>query len=127
MPLLHGEAQPTSEPAREAYGDDPAFRDWREYAETSGLPWYVVSTKYGLLAPEDIVPDSYNVALGPAMRNQVLLTQIAGQLRAANLSPEDCAVLDADWFQGFVAKAFGVERSKVSLLLRISPHFRTRS
>lgn len=33
----------------------PAFRKSRSYAERSGLPWFILSAEYGLLAPDQLV------------------------------------------------------------------------
>lgn len=59
--------------ARELF-EGAAFRTGRAYAAASGCPWYVLSAKWGLLAPDDVVgpydvclqhqPDSYRRAWG---------------------------------------------------------------
>jgi hypothetical protein len=47
--------------ARDAYLG-PAFRTWRAYAEDSGSPWFILSTKYGLIEP-DVSSSNYNVPI----------------------------------------------------------------
>ena len=47
--------------ARNLYRSD-LFLGRRRYAESQGVPWFILSAKYGLLAPDDEV-DSYDVAL----------------------------------------------------------------
>jgi len=41
----------------------PLFDGRRRYAVASGLPWYILSAKFGLLAPEDVI-GPYDVYLG---------------------------------------------------------------
>src|SRR5689334_1935341 len=41
----------------------PLFDGRRRYAVGSGLPWYILSAKFGLLAPEDVI-GPYDVYLG---------------------------------------------------------------
>lgn len=48
-------------PAKDAY-TKAAFRAWRSYAEQSGCPWFILSTKYGLLRP-DVQIEKYNVPI----------------------------------------------------------------
>ena len=38
--------------ARELY-NSPLFRGRRSYAESRGVPWFILSALYGLVAPED--------------------------------------------------------------------------
>ncbi len=49
-------------PARELYAS-PWFRKARRYAESSSDPWFIVSGKYGLLDPDDVI-GPYDVFLG---------------------------------------------------------------
>jgi hypothetical protein len=63
----------------------PGFRKAREYAVASGRPWFVLSAKYGLLAPDDVVgpydvylPDqsaTYRAAWG-----EWVIAQLGGRL-----------------------------------------------
>ena len=39
-------------PARDLYEESPLWRRRRAYAERSSAPWYILSAKHGLLAPE---------------------------------------------------------------------------
>ncbi len=49
-------------PARDLYVS-PLFARRRAYAEASGVPWYVVSSRWGLLAPSEVVAP-YELYLG---------------------------------------------------------------
>jgi hypothetical protein len=53
---------PTARPAAELF-TGPAFTRARDLAATSGKPWYVLSAKFGLLAPDEVVAP-YDVYLG---------------------------------------------------------------
>ncbi|WP_157845282.1 MULTISPECIES: DUF6884 domain-containing protein [Pseudofrankia] len=67
----------------------PLFAGRRAYAEGSGLPWYVLSAKYGLLAPDDVIgpydvylpdqPAGYRRAWGQFVGMQ--LASLLGDLR----------------------------------------------
>jgi hypothetical protein len=48
----------------------PLFEGRRRYAEAAGLPWYILSGKFGLLAPEDVIGpyDVYLADQSPAYR-----------------------------------------------------------
>ena len=48
-------------PAKDLY-DSPLWRSRRAYAERSGVPWYILSAKHGLLAPETTIA-WYDLAL----------------------------------------------------------------
>jgi hypothetical protein len=52
---------PHAAPARDLFSSTH-FRAARAYVETTGLPWYVLSAKYGLLAPDEVV-QPYDVFL----------------------------------------------------------------
>jgi Family of unknown function (DUF6884) len=56
-------------PAAELFAS-PLFEGRRRYAVASGLPWYILSAKFGLLAPEDVIGpyDVYLADQSPAYR-----------------------------------------------------------
>lgn len=53
---------PVASPARDLF-TGPLFRKARARAERSGVPWYVLSAKFGLLDPDEVV-SPYDVYLG---------------------------------------------------------------
>ena len=59
----------------------PLFEGRRRYAVTQGLPWYILSAKFGLLAPEDVIGpyDVYLADQSPAYR------KVWGEFVAAQL------------------------------------------
>jgi len=56
--------------AKDAY-TKPAFFEWRRFAEQSGLAWFILSTKYGLLRPDQPI-DNYNVPVSRAIAHRGL-------------------------------------------------------
>ena len=44
----------TPSPAKDLY-TSPLFRKARAYVERTGLPWFVLSAKYGLVHPDDVI------------------------------------------------------------------------
>jgi hypothetical protein len=71
----------------------PGFRRARSYAVASGVPWFVLSAKYGLLSPEDVigpydvyVPDkssTYRAAWG-----EWVVTQLAERMDLSDVTVE---------------------------------------
>ena len=56
-------------PARDLYEESPLWRRRRTYAERSGAPWYILSAKHGLLAPEVWIRP-YDLALKDLKRGE---------------------------------------------------------
>lgn len=80
--------------AKDAY-TKPAFLKWREYAESSGCPWFILSTKYGLIPPDRLI-EQYNVAVSSALRDPDLLSLLERQGEDLGLRDFDQIVL-LDW------------------------------
>ena len=84
--LLIGEVAPkltTMAPARELY-QGPIFERRRAYAEASGQPWLVLSSRWGLVHPDELIAP-YELTLGdqPAMFRRAWGRYVAEQLAAA--------------------------------------------
>lgn len=64
--------------AKDAFVSD-YFKTNREYAETIADDWLIYSTKYGLISPEKIIGENYEVEPGSSeeVEVDVLRTQIA--------------------------------------------------
>lgn len=62
----------------------PLFLGRRRAAEASGAPWFILSAKYGLLAPDALV-DTYDVSLNSASRAERVTwsARVLSQLRDA--------------------------------------------
>ena len=92
--------------ARDAY-TKPVFARWRAHAEQSGNPWFVLSTKYGLITPDTVI-ERYNVPISAAVRDAGLLQRLREQGEALDLRQYSRLVL-LDWekFQPLVKAAVG--------------------
>jgi hypothetical protein len=75
-------AGPTA--ARAVYTGAP-FKVNREYAETFGNAWMILSAKYGFLSPEDVVPGSYEVTFKRRSTGPVSVDTLRGQVRSRRL------------------------------------------
>lgn len=102
-------------PAKDAY-TKPVFRVWRSYAEQSGGPWFILSTKYGLIRPDDLI-EKYNVPISTAVGDESLGALLERQSREHQISSFDRIVL-LDWerFQPLVRAAAG--KTGVKCVLR---------
>jgi hypothetical protein len=100
------DSQPNVGPvsAKDAYTKE-AFRTWRLYAEQSGCSWFIMSTKYGLLRPDQPI-EKYNVPVSVAVRDAGLLSLLDRQGRELGLgSFEQIVLLDWDRFMPLVRAA----------------------
>ncbi|HMO10872.1 MAG TPA: hypothetical protein PKB06_05080, partial [Actinotalea sp.] len=57
----------TAAPAQDLY-TSPLFRKSRAYAESTGVPWFVLSAKHGLVGPEAVL-EPYDVTLSRTSRD----------------------------------------------------------
>lgn len=91
-------------PAKAAY-TKPVFAKWREHAEQSGYSWFILSTKYGLLSPDDPV-EPYNIPISAALADKALRSLLADQGRRLGLDQaEEVILLDWEKFQPLVRAA----------------------
>ena len=101
--------------AKDAY-TKPVFRTWRSYAEQSGCPWFILSTKYGLITPDQPI-QKYNVPISAAVRDAALASRLEAQGHELNLgSFERIVLLDWERFKPLVRAATG--RLQVKCVLR---------
>ena len=93
--------------AKDVYTKD-SFVEWRRYAEASGCEWFILSTKHGLLSPDDIVEDDYNVPISTAICDARLLDRLRAQGAKIDFSRFDQVIL-LDWerFEPLVKTAVG--------------------
>ena len=110
------DARPNAGPtqARDAYTGS-AFMRWRAYAEDSGWPWFILSTKYGL-TPPDLPITNYNVTISEAESDPLFLQTLKIQVRS--LGVDECnRVLVLDWerFQTLIEQALTGGRTRVVL------------
>ena len=77
-------------PARDLYSKSSWFRKARAYVERIGQPWFVLSAKYGLVHPDDVI-ERYELTLSknfPAEQRRLwalsVLSQLEPHLRGVN-------------------------------------------
>jgi len=84
--------RPLAGPAKDLYSST-LFARRRRYAEASGAPWFVVSSRWGLVAPDEVIAP-YDVFLGDmsaAYRRawaEFVVTQLTGHVRLSGASIE---------------------------------------
>jgi hypothetical protein len=92
--------------ARDAY-TGAAFRTWRAFAEAADCPWYILSTKYGLVLPE-LAITNYSVPISEAESDPAFLAALGAQARAFGLDRcTSIVVLDWERFGTLVRRAIG--------------------
>ena len=69
-------------PARDMYVGS-LFKNARRAAESTGLPWYIMSAKYGILRPDDMI-EPYDMTYGKTTGKQP--GEIAQQLASLNVA-----------------------------------------
>lgn len=108
----HPNAGPTQ--ARDAYIGFP-FRRWRAFAEDSGSPWFILSTKYGFTPPEWPI-SNYSVPISEAESDSAFLATLRSQARELGFDTcEVLRVLDWERFLRLVQLALGAARTSVVL------------
>jgi hypothetical protein len=80
--------------AKDAYTKS-AFVTWRNYAEQSGCPWFILSTRYGLIPPDTKI-ERHNVPVSRAVNDPKFLEVLRNQGRDLNIGSFDHVVL-MDW------------------------------
>jgi Family of unknown function (DUF6884) len=100
--------------ARDAYAG-PAFMTWRAFAEDSARPWFILSTKYGLIRP-DLAITNYSVPISEAEADPAFVELLSRQVAELQLDRcDEVLVLDLERFQALVRKALGAAPTKVAL------------
>ena len=65
--------------ARDAYTGAP-FKVNREYAETFGSRWIILSAKYGFVNPDFLIPEPYNVTFKKRSSGPVSVAKLKEQI-----------------------------------------------
>lgn len=74
--------------ARDAYVGGP-FKVNRAYAERFGDRWLILSAKYGLIAPDFLIPESYNVTFKDPRTGPVTVATLREQVETQELNRFD--------------------------------------
>ncbi len=110
------DASPNTGPvaARDAY-TGPAFMTWRAFAEDSGSPWFILSTKYGLIEPQ-VAISNYNIPISEAETDPEFLERLRAQIKELGVAAcEHVLVLDLERFEALMRHAMGAAAGKVTL------------
>lgn len=103
--------------ARDAY-TGRAFARWIRTAEETGDPWYVLSTKHGLLEPDGMV-EPYNVGITNALRNDGFLVRLREQGAQVGVSAfERVELLDWELFEPLVWATIGPRATNAEVGIR---------
>jgi hypothetical protein len=90
--------------AKDAYIKS-AFLKWRRFAESSGSQWFILSTKYGLLRPDQLI-EEYEVPISRAVGDRTLLKRLKEQGVTFGLDKfERVILLDWEKFEPLVRAA----------------------
>lgn len=57
------------------------FKVNKEYAEKYGSEWLILSAKYGLIPPDFIIPDNYDISFNNSSSNPISIEQVQDQAR----------------------------------------------
>jgi hypothetical protein len=95
------EGDVTPKPARDAYTYAP-FRAWRAFAEARPAPWCILSTKYGLIGPDEpISPYDRSAAaaqgdpaFGRMVQQQIVTRGITPTMRLGLVGRRNTAMLN---------------------------------
>ena len=97
-------------PARDVYAGAP-FKVNREYAETFGDRWVILSAKYGFINPDFLIPETYNVTFKKRSSGPVSVAELKEQV----------AVLGLDKFPTVIALGGKEYRAAVREALASTP------
>jgi hypothetical protein len=100
--------------ARDAYTGS-AFARWRAFAEDSGFPWFILSTKYGFLTPDQPIAN-YSVTISEAESDPAFVALLREQVKVNGLDRyRRVSVVDWERFQALVRRALGQAATEVDL------------
>jgi hypothetical protein len=106
--------------ACDAYIGTP-FRVNRRYAESCGCPWYILSAKYGLLRPDDLIVN-YNVTFNKQRTGPISVENLRRQVNQLGLGQFSAGtVLGGKKYCGIITAAFDGSPVKLSFPFRGLP------
>lgn len=92
--------------AKDAY-IGPPFKLNREYAEKFADRWVVLSTKYGFMDPDSMIPENYDVTFKDLSTNPITVSQLKTQIKEKHLDAFDSVVVLAGRrYSGIVSEVF---------------------
>lgn len=101
-------------PAKKAY-TKPVFEKWKNYAEQSGAPWFILSTQYGLIKPDKLIKN-YDCTVEEALAKPGFKDSLQKRGKELGLGDFDKVIL-LDWekFEPLVKAAIGDGKAKYEL------------
>ena len=89
-------------PAKDIYVSE-LFRQTRKYVESTGCPWFILSAKYGLLSPEEII-EPYNQTLNkmPARERRHWAAGVLADLKPILLSIDRVEIFAGKRYREFM-------------------------
>lgn len=92
-------------PAKDAY-IGPPFKVNREYAESSGCRWMILSARYGYIDPDDLI-ENYNETFNSPTPLTVTLDTLKKQVRDKGLFNYSCIIgLGGENYRTMIQKSF---------------------
>jgi len=79
----------------------------RQYAETFGDAWIMLSPKYGFIAPDFVVPATYDISFRLPATNPIAVEDLRWQVRDLGLDAySDVTALGGSGYRGAIMAAF---------------------
>jgi len=78
----------------------------REYAEKYGEKWVILSAKYGLIEPDYVIPENYNVTFNDPETNPISVNKLQGQVKDNFSEYMKVLALGSTKYSEIVRKAF---------------------
>jgi len=98
--------------ARDVYTGAP-FKVNREYAESFGVDWVILSAKYGFLEPDQVIPETYNVTFNDPSTNPISHKELKKQVDRSYSDYTCIITLGGKTYSEIVSQLFIDEKKSV--------------
>ena len=98
--------------ARDVYTGAP-FKVNREYAESFGVDWVILSAKYGFLEPDQVIPENYNVTFNDPSTNPISHKELKKQVERSYSDYTYIITLGGKTYSEIVSQLFIDEKTSV--------------
>jgi len=98
--------------ARDVYTGAP-FKVNREYAESFGFDWVILSAKYGFLEPDQIIPEKYNITFNDPSTNPISFEELKRQVERGYSHYKCIVALGGKTYSEIVSHVFIDEKTSV--------------
>lgn len=97
--------RPSSSTAKDLYQSE-WFRKARRYVESTGMPWFILSAKYGLLSPDALIsPYEQTLNTMPTKRRQEWAGMVVEQIKPHISKEHSIVVLAGSRYREFLMPA----------------------